>query len=1209
MAFSLFNFGLGLQGQDSASGVFQGVSARVEDLRETTNSYATRASRAFESIGDVIERRATSALRSFGEGFSDLKADLSSIGDALTFGMGEEFNQQALALTDTTKKLAVQFGEGDAKARMFTDDIVEMSALTGQSIDTFTTLANSLGQAGIDFTSFSKATQGLSEDGRSLKTVWGEQEYLATLIDAFGVAGDEVAEFAQGTKVLGISITDTLDEVTTFQRNFKMPGMIEQVPEATQSAIRAITDFGTEIAGTGKEIVNNTLQMGAVFAKTFGRSMKESVQSAARTMQAFNQESLGFRKIAVGLSTDFSPLVTSFLETGENLDMVRKRMRVAAKDPFGPIKFAEYINTVYSRLKDAGDGLRAERFLIQMREQAPETVRSLISIPGALEAARKEMERVVRFEQDNKGLKTFQEIGEQMWDTGKVALGVFKNLVSLSKTLVGIIFEPVAKDVFGGVGEDLKSFNDKLANLVKMANDTDGAFQKRWKPMLVTAGKGLVAVGTAATLAASAVGALGSAFAIKKGVTTSWSLLARIVPGVGSAGAQVGGVFKGVTKVMGGLAKKVILPVMAFKSLGVALMDMARIFKDPKATGAEKFQAILRGLAVGIGDFIDDFLFGIPSRLTTYFFPELGDSLEQGMGNLVDQGLAKLGTMFSDDNLDMAKEWIGDLFGNAADWLSEVDVEGGTKKVVSAVTTAIVGIGKFSAEMTWGLVTSVFGGLGRWIKSWFSDEVAAPMYTEADVMWGKVADFGLVALQKLSDLGVGILKGMWEGIANASGFHVDVVNAQLENMWLEAQLGVAGFVKDFMDGWDLVELGYEGFKANFTLFIPWLSKIGQEAWAGFAFSATSAFNNAVMSGMESIRGFVSDLAEVASWLDPTGTLEKNLKSVESSFAEFQANAAKDQSKAAEEYASKILDIGKEYDEAARPSRERISAIAAEMRARDKAFSTMSSQTEREILQNDLLAVQAQEAYEKGIKAEKQERKAAAAFRRRKAAETQSRQKEKTAQAEKKGAGRFADLWRMANTQAQDRVHGIRTSLESSGKSGAEVEKAVSEASFDELKRLTKLRRAIKEGDPKVVASAFEDFMKPMAMARSASDSKQAPMATAAPARTRDRGDWYGMVSPDAAPTAPLDNIVDAADGRDRDVTDLANRLSDSGGEKRKQHAEMIERLDAIAEILEQAGVMGAAGMKIKLELDKDKLIKEQRREIMKRSFRNLGVGG
>lgn len=1215
MAFSLFNFGVGLQGQDSASGVFDGVQARVSDLREATNAYAATATRAFDGVGDAIERRATAALRSFGENFSGLRGDLQEISSALTFDMGSSFNEQALTLTDTTKKLAVQFGEGDEKARMFTNDIVEMSALTGQSIDVFSNLATSLAKAGIDISELSRTTRVLTDDGQTLQTVWGEQEYLATLIDAFGVAGDEAAEFAKGSKLLGLSINDTLDEVTTFQRNFRMPGMLEQVPEAAQSAIRSISEFGTEIAGESKDIVANTLQMGAVFAKTFGRSMRESVQEAARTMQQFNQEQLGLRKIAVGLATDFSPMITSFLETGESLDLVRHKLRQAATDRFGPIRFAEYVRGVYERLENAGQGLQAERFLIQMREQAPEAARSLIAIPGALEAARKEMERVVRFEQNNKGLKTFQEIGTQMWDTGKVAIDVFKNLVTLSKTLVGIMFEPVAKEIFGGVGNDLKSFNDRLADLVKRVNDADGVFQKKWKPTLVATGKVILAIGTGATLAASAVGTLATAFTIKAGVTKSWGLLARIVPGLGTAGSRTLGIFKGGTKIVGALGKKILLPLMAVKSLVTGLRDMASILKDPEASGAEKFGAIMRGLAVGVTDFVDDLLFGIPSKLANYFFPELGDSLEQGVGDLFDRAWSRITNLFTEENLDVARQWLSDVFARGAEWLSEFDISGSVQGITRDVTTALVGIAKFGAETVWDVTVAVFTGLGRWIKGWFSDEVVEPLDDESSALWDNFKNFAWQALIKLAEVGHGILRGMWEGITNAAGYHVDYVNGQFENMWLEAKLGFKGYMKSWSDGFDHLEVAWTKFKYSFGLFVPWLKKIGGSAWAGFANAATNAFNTAVIKGSDALQFLLKKISSALSYIDPFDIMVGKLAAAEGKLLDVEISRRKAQREANKEYKKELHDLQVAYDKASEPLNKAINKINDATAQRQKTYQAEVDAIHRQINQNDLLGAKAQDAYQKGLKAEKQERRAASAFRARKAEEQRAQQKERTDAAARKKQGQFADLWRMANVHAQDRVRDLRTSLESSGRSGASVDKAVSEASIQELKRLTAFRRAIKSGDEAQVKAAFSRFMSPASEV--ASPARQVAGPSPVPEgfpRGRSYGDDTGsgmapVASPVTAPAAaPLSNIVDSAGKTDRDVTDLVGRLRDASKEGRQNHKEMIGRLDKLIEVMEDFP-KGRSGVDVKIELDREKLLRVSRKKLMGKMFQEQGVGG
>lgn len=730
------------------------------------------------------------AFKSLMSRFEDLGSTASQVSNQI-LGVFN-FNDDALNLADSTKKMAVQFGQADRFASQLQQDILDLSALTGRGLSTFTELSNALGMTGQSLSDLSKSTQQFGEDGRYIQTIWGEQEVLGSMIDAFGMGADSVVEFSKGTRVLGLSITEVADRAVAFQNKFQMPGMIQALPEATLAAIDAISEFGTSVTGNAQSIIDNTLSLGAVFSKTFGRTMRESVQTAAGALKSLYGESEGIRSVFLGLDSDFSPLVQSFLEAGMNISDVQSLIENSSKSQKGLIQFADQVRSIQMGFQQANNDLAAERFMMQIRRSAPDAIKQLLLVDGALEEAKAQLTTIDELNK-NGGFMAFQKMSEGMWSTGKVAIDVFNNLVNLSKVIVGLVFEPLAKGIYESAGSNLQAFNMQLVSFTKTLTEEGSFFKTTMVPVLSQLGRVLLLAGTAAGGLATTFSTFMTGKAAFKGVQTIMNLL----PGMEGLAGFLPKIGKGFSMI----GTKVLLPVMAIKSLLTAFSDMSVILSDPEATFTDKVTAIFGGLSNGVGDFVDSFLFGLPTLLTRVFIPNFtgtfGDALRVGVYDAFD--------FLKSGGIGQIVKPVASFIGNA---LASIDYYGMIKSVVSGAT----GFLKF---MWFDLPKSVGTMIVNTLYNAFSDPNT----------W----------------------YALWDGLVASLKFVVVSMQAVLDGILDQFQTSTAGIGTYISDGfattWDRIK---QGFNSVMVVMIKGVTNLGSMIADKFS---------SLLSGSAAILGF------------------------------------------------------------------------------------------------------------------------------------------------------------------------------------------------------------------------------------------------------------------------------------------------------------------------------------------------------------------
>lgn len=534
-------------------------------------------------------RGAAGALRSISHAL-----DLTNLASTKSFQLNK-------SLTET----AAQMG---AQTSTLSDQVIDLSNATGLSTEKTSALVQALASAGQEIDNI---------DPR-----------LAELTGRFGVSAQGAVELVAATRNLGTTVTDLTDATASWQVQFKMPGMLAQLPEVVGYARKSMAEFGTTVAGDTKSILENTLKTGAIYAKTFGVDIPQAIQMAQQSESKFASTLSNSRRVALGLSKDYDALTMSLMETGQyGFQEIQDMLKNGQKDP---LTFAKNIKEMEDRLRAAGEAgdRMANRLHEQMLMNAPEVVKELLTSEGALTEALKKRAEANRIAETDvgKGGSAFNNMTASLKDTAGTTIETFKNLLSLGKTIIGLAVADDVNSMFKGLNDTLRDINTRIKEFAETASTSETV--QKLRPIFHAVGKALIVIGTAAGAAASAFVPFlnfgGSVARVMSFLTRGAKGAAATTGKVASETGILSGVLRRFTKFLFG-------PVNAFKSIMVALNDFGKSLRDPKLSGAQVFARGLRAVFVGLASFIDTIFLGIPSFLMKTFFPEMGGSLEQGV--------------------------------------------------------------------------------------------------------------------------------------------------------------------------------------------------------------------------------------------------------------------------------------------------------------------------------------------------------------------------------------------------------------------------------------------------------------------------------------------------------------------------------------------------------------------------------------------------
>ena len=755
-------------------------------------------------------------------------------------GFGDTgISRSIVEMEDATQKMAMGMGQGGAAASGMRNDVLNLVAATQFSTSEVLGLANGLHNTGQALGSFSAETQAS----------------MIALNAIFGVTGEDIGRMSVLTDQFGGSLQETLDDTAAFQKNFGLPGMFKELPGIVDFARESLTKYGDQVSGGGRAIMANTQQMAGVYAKAFGTTIAQAVGQAQETLTRFMGASKNFRRVFLGLESDFDPLTKAFQEVGVPIFEVRGLLQNAQTDVLG---FATRTRNILGGL----DPFRRSRMIEQLRDELPAATMALITDTNAYTAA---ISRQSEASERNSilgdaGRQSFEELSSGMLDTTKELKAMWLNMKEVMKvTLVQTGLLDIMKNIFKKAKDQLVIWNASLKDFVN--SDKFQGWVQSVAPILETLGSKVLLAGTAISEFAGAWGGVAAAIGSGGGVLTALKLFGKLtggaLPGAGALGGilgKLGGAFKLVGKFAFKTVGKLFPLWNMFSAVSTAFKDMGEVMGDPGASGMEKLQALLRGTLKGVASFFDGMLMGLPSMLLDKFFPDLERKFDVGIAGLFsgfgDVDIGEAASKMWDDFM----RWTAVKLGGLSTWIKEKLPEWKPMLMSwgKSIGGAVGGLTKMLFEGLWWAVknlnvVSLSMGFIDIMKNMFGE--AGPGVA-ADAQ-STIGDVLLDMFMSTGQLINSAVLGMLDGFLGAFGSSFDEAVIQTQLAWLiiknstrEVWVSMKEMVMGAVDSM-ILTVG----DIVFGLQVAWARVAGvtQKAWEGIGNTIKGVINSFIIS--------------------------------------------------------------------------------------------------------------------------------------------------------------------------------------------------------------------------------------------------------------------------------------------------------------------------------------------------------------------------
>ena len=594
-----------LTATDSLSGPVRGASSSVSGFGRA----ADRSSQALRQFG-MQAGRVVSDMHNF--------AGILNITSAGALMIGNRLDK-------VTTSLAAQTGGTRREVNALQESMTMLAASTAGSLDTVTQITTALGESG--------------------ETLGENADVLVRLVDTWGLSAHSAGQLRKSADVLNLSFKGLLNTTVGYQKAFKLPGMVAQLPAAMNFATKSVTQFSRSVVHDEKQVIETTMKTGAVISRAFGKPFSEGLQMAQQHFSTFSDALENTRNVFLGIDDGFGAMQTTLFEAGLGIDQVTEKLKQGQEDP---IEYAKSLNQIYERLKATASPWYAERFLANAKKSSSEVVRLYLSDGKKLAAADE-----ARAMANQLAGGDWEKMTEAMRANADTAITGFHDMLSLAKEVVSLGFADIITEIFGGKEGVTKTFQDlnKWIITVKTTFMKGDLYEKGFKPVLVGLGKLVVYLTTASGILGPLAFGFGAVLNVVKFLASPLELLAKggdaAVGAFGTLADMLGNAalaIAGFSMAIPGL-NFVLVPL--FGLLGVGLKGAGLGLSGFSAVGIKNFAIITAGFAAlgkfvkgtwaptldgaikdvegsfsDIGKFLDESLGGIPTQLMNYFFPQ-----------------------------------------------------------------------------------------------------------------------------------------------------------------------------------------------------------------------------------------------------------------------------------------------------------------------------------------------------------------------------------------------------------------------------------------------------------------------------------------------------------------------------------------------------------------------------------------------------------
>jgi len=523
----------------------------------------------------------------FGKSFSQFISDLRNAHAAVN-----EFSNlgnRIAPLDQSIRQLTAGMGLGASGGTRFLDLMTKVGISTGVPLNNLSDITIALGHLGAEL------------DNTSGKNVFSEEQltFLGKLTQAFGFSAESAAQFARQSDVLQLNMKELADKTLLFQTTFKVPGLLQNLPEVVNAATSAMGRFGKTVIGNSKQVIESIVKTAAVITKGLGKDSKEAFNLAQSGFERFSGEIFQNRELMVGLTDSISPLQMALLEGGSSWQGMMNILKLGQKDQLGAA------GAIRQLQQSLGFGPRAERFELSMRKMLPEALRDLVYLEGAYEKAIKARDEAAKRAAERPA--DFDRMYQDMQNNFQSAKDAFDGVKSAIQSIFEIIFVEDMAGVFANLTKKFSETGETIrAQFATIKNDPAiKDLRDKLKGVVAT----LIGIGESA-------GMLGKSFAIIPIITGLFTPLTFVIDLFESSIVRAG------TKASFSLTQflfNIYKGTTFFTTFQKLVSNISSIISDKSIPGFNKFGLVIREVLSGAAQYFDDFFFGLPTKIANAF--------------------------------------------------------------------------------------------------------------------------------------------------------------------------------------------------------------------------------------------------------------------------------------------------------------------------------------------------------------------------------------------------------------------------------------------------------------------------------------------------------------------------------------------------------------------------------------------------------------
>jgi hypothetical protein len=819
---------------------FGEAALQYEDVTQKLGTALGRGKEGAQAFRDEISASAARTQYSIGE-YLNLASGLSEVGVA--------FDTLSVKSQDNMVALANSFGVSGQQIGMMTRLLPQMGGSLDETMDSAVGFANALN---VDARGALQALPGLVEFAREQTA-----QFSSEIVDSGpGVVKSLMKTGAVFSKVFGKDMTEAIGMA---QQHFGM--MTEELNTFSNVFIGMSDSFGPLTEGlmeTGMSIfqIQDLMRQGQEDPIAFAgairnlsdalgegsikqRRMMEALRTGGvdmtliRDTNAYNSAIAAQIELNRQQSGELGKTNNAFEDLTQGTLDTAKEMKAMFSNVKEGIMIALHTAGVVQILNDAFEG--AKNTLASFNDSIVKFIRG-DEFKGWVEAVKPTLVAIGKgflllgtavgaMTGAFAGFFAFGKVLPVVGKAAKVALGPLRLLGGALATFGGLFA--------GGGGVIVRGFKEfgktlgSIAGLVPRAGAAIGGFFGRFsfftKMADSTRRAGSAIATTIKGLGASAAGMagrLGSGIAAKGGILAGFftrnagklasTRLGTWIAGVfgglkgklAAMGAKIagkGGFFKVVGKAIPGLGQ--IIAVIS--GVVTAVKDMGEVMSDPNASGAEKFQALLRGVLKGAAETINSLFLGIPGMILKKFFPGMERTFDKGFAGVMDK-------VFGGDGLsatigkwwDKGTAFIGKMLGKVPALIKSA------LPSLKSFGSALGGVMGGLAGLLWD--GFVFGVKTIWkynpirmLVDWMMSDDSAATEGEGH-MYETMLSIGQAGLDALGSIGSGMLDGLFKSM----GSSLDIALLQMELAWVGLKNTMSetwnGIKVDARDKWNRI---------------------------------------------------------------------------------------------------------------------------------------------------------------------------------------------------------------------------------------------------------------------------------------------------------------------------------------------------------------------------------------------------------------------